>query len=283
MKTCLLFAAPIAALAAHNPYDPRGLRAPRRAADPVQCAYPTDKGCGRLTWPVAWSMRGSLYTYCYIDCPLGYFDKHRDLGVFAGVVGVDHYWTHQGMPCIDGVPQEFEAQDAFARATKASFPGTRILEYRITDAVPYTKVVHDAMVEHPDWFVRWHHEPNANGSICVVPPEAQTGRPGDNCSWPIQAAAYDFSNPVVREWYQENIIKPVMVAGDGVWLERVSLQLDSVTRREPCTCCHRRRRSPALTLVLPFLPLTAATVPTTAPISAAATTTGAASPRPTPL
>jgi hypothetical protein len=63
-----------------------------------------------------------------------------------------------------------------------------MLLYRITDAVPYDAVVHDAMVEHPDWFVRWHHAPNNNGSICVVPPEAQTGRPGDNCSWPIQAA-----------------------------------------------------------------------------------------------
>jgi hypothetical protein len=220
MKSVLaLLAAPLATLAAHDPRDPRGLRAPRRAADPVQCAYPTDKGCGRLTWPVTWSMRESLYTYCYINCPLDYFDKHRELGVFGGVVGVDHYWTHQGMPCVNGVPQEFEAQDAFARATKASFPGTRILQYRITDAVPYTKVVHDAMVEHPDWFVRWHHEPNSNGSICVVPPEAQTGRPGDNCSWPIQAAAYDFSNPIVRDWFQENIIKPVMVAGDGVWLD----------------------------------------------------------------
>jgi len=92
------------------------------------------------------------------------------------------------MPCIDGVPQEFAMQDAFALATKARFPGTRMLLYRITDAVPYDAVVHDAMVEHPDWFVRWHHAPNNNGSICVVPPEAQTGRPGDNCSWPIQAA-----------------------------------------------------------------------------------------------
>ena len=123
------------------------------------------------------------------------------------------------MPCVDGVPQEFEAQDAFARATKASFPGTRILEYRITDAVPYTKVVHDAMVQHPDWFVRWHHAPNANGSICVVPPEAETNRPGDNCSWPIQAAAYDWNVSDVRDWYFREVIEPVMVAGDGVWLD----------------------------------------------------------------
>ena len=36
-------------------------------------------------------MRGSLYAYCYITCPLAYFDSHRELGVFAGVVGLDHY------------------------------------------------------------------------------------------------------------------------------------------------------------------------------------------------
>ena len=45
---------------------------------------------------------------------------------------------HQGMPCVNGRPQEFEHQDDFAIATKARFPGTRILQYRITDAVPCT-------------------------------------------------------------------------------------------------------------------------------------------------
>ena len=123
------------------------------------------------------------------------------------------------MPCIDGVPQEFAMQDAFALATKARFPGTRMLLYRITDAVPYDAVVHDAMVEHPEWFVRWTHAPNNNGSICVVPPEAQTGRPGDNCSWPIQAAAYDWNNSLVRDFFLEKVVKPVMKAGDGVWLD----------------------------------------------------------------
>ena len=198
----------------------RARRAARRAgADPTQCAYPVDTGCGPLRWPTTWSMRSSLYTYCFEVCPLAFFEAHPELGSFAGVVGVDHYWTHQGMPCIDGVPQEFEAQDAFAVALKRTFPGSRMLQYRITDAVPYTKVVHDAMVEHPDWFVRWTHAPNNNGSICVVPPEAQTGRPGDNCSWPIQAAAYDWSNPTVREWFMESVIKPVMTYADGVWLD----------------------------------------------------------------
>ena len=64
--------------------------------------------------------------------PLDFFANNTHLGVFAGVVGVDHYHTDQGMPCINGRPQEFEHQDAFAIATKAQFPGTRVLEYRIT-------------------------------------------------------------------------------------------------------------------------------------------------------
>ena len=49
--------------------------------------------------------------------------------------------------------------------------------------------------------------------------EHGTGRPGDNCAWEIRAAAYDFSQQIVREWFLNNIIKPVMVHGDGVWLD----------------------------------------------------------------
>lgn len=166
-------------------------------------------------------MRESLYTYCYEHCPLEAFANYSaaGLGTFGGVVAVDHYWTHQGMPCINGIPQEFAHQDAFADATKSTFPGTRVLQYRIGTAVPYAEVVHTAMVDHPEWFVRWHHAPNANGSVCTVPPEAQTGRPGDNCDWEIRAGMYDFSQAAVRDWYVNTIIKPVMVHGDGVWLD----------------------------------------------------------------
>lgn len=123
------------------------------------------------------------------------------------------------MPCVDGIPQEFAAQDAYADYVHAKFPGTRVLEYRIGTAVPYAQIVHDAMVEHPDWFVRWHHSPNNNMSVCTVPPEHKTGPPYGNCSWEIRAGMYDFSQEVVRDWYIENIIKPVMVHGDGVWLD----------------------------------------------------------------
>lgn len=76
------------------------------------------------------------------------------------------------------------------------------------------------MLSNPEYFIRWLHAPNNNGSICEMPyTEHGTGRPGDNCDWEIRAAAYDFSQQVVRDWFLENIVKPVMVHGDGVWLD----------------------------------------------------------------
>lgn len=71
-------------------------------SSPTQCAYPSAKGCGIPTWKISYAMRNSLYTYCYETCPLAFLSQHKDLGVFGGVVGVDHYWTQQGMPCING-------------------------------------------------------------------------------------------------------------------------------------------------------------------------------------
>lgn len=185
----------------------------------TQCPSPTSKGCAVPSWPTYWSMRQSLYTYCFEHCPLAFFQNNSHLGLFGGVVGVDHYWTQQGMPCINGRPQEFAAQDVFTLQTKATFPGTRVLQYRITTAVPDDGIVHDKMVSDPSAFIRWHHAPNDNGTICQMPyAEAKTGRPGDNCSWPIIASGYDYSQQEVQDWYLENIIKPVMKHADGVWL-----------------------------------------------------------------
>jgi hypothetical protein len=67
-------------------------------AIPTQCPDPTSKGCAKPNWPPVWAMRQSLYAYCYQHCPLDFFANHTQLGVFGGVVGVDHYWTQQGMP-----------------------------------------------------------------------------------------------------------------------------------------------------------------------------------------
>ena len=54
---------------------------------------------------------------------------HTGLLPYAGVVGVDHYWTHQGMPCKGGEPQEFAMQDALTLKWKAKFPDLRMLQY----------------------------------------------------------------------------------------------------------------------------------------------------------
>ena len=58
------------------------------AASPRQCPSPTNKGCGMPTWPNYWSMRNSIYTYCFEKCPLAFFANNTNLGVFGGVVRV---------------------------------------------------------------------------------------------------------------------------------------------------------------------------------------------------
>ena len=51
-------------------------------------------------------MAESTYTYCFGHCPLKSLANQTALGTFGGVVGVDHYWTKQGMPCVNGEPTE---------------------------------------------------------------------------------------------------------------------------------------------------------------------------------
>jgi len=65
-----------------------------------------DGGSGGCSPPTGskwdtWSMRESTYTYCYGGCVVDWLMDHTDelnLPLFAGVVGVDHYWTRQGVP-----------------------------------------------------------------------------------------------------------------------------------------------------------------------------------------
>ena len=88
-------------------------------------------------------MAGSTYQYCFPDdssCPMEWLiNNSKQLpGIFGGVTGVDHYYTHQGMPCVDGKPQEFALQDALASRWKTAFPTMRFLSYRILSAVNYS-------------------------------------------------------------------------------------------------------------------------------------------------
>ena len=116
-------------------------------------------------------------------------------------------------------------QDELAKSIKTSNPGTRVLEYRIDDAVSYDPVVHKKMLGDPAAFVRWHHKPHNNGSICenwdvgaFVDP-TRINNPKNNCSFHISSSAYDYTQPAVRTWYLDNIIKPTIQFGDGAWLD----------------------------------------------------------------
>jgi hypothetical protein len=178
-------------------------------------------------------MAGSTYNYCYAGCHMDWLINNSarlDLGAYAGVVGVDHYWTGQGVPCgPDGLPHEFDMQDALATTWKAQFPGMRFLSYRITSAVPYDAVIHDKIVSDPDYFIRWEHLPGStspgNGSVCFnhLSPcfndPRRINAPQHNCSFEIRAAAYNWNNPHVGEWYLQNVLYPSLVHCDGIWLD----------------------------------------------------------------
>jgi hypothetical protein len=145
-----------------------GSAAAAYAAAKPGCSAPVGRKWDR------WDMAGSTYNYCYAGCHMDWLINNSarlDLGAYAGVVGVDHYWTGQGVPCgPDGLPHEFDMQDALATTWKAQFPGMRFLSYRITSAVPYDAVIHDKIVSDPDYFIRWEHLPGStspgNGSVC---------------------------------------------------------------------------------------------------------------------
>lgn len=193
-----------------------------------------------------WDMAGSSYNYCYKGCHMPWFiankEKHS-LGAYAGVVGVDHYWTGQGVPCgSDGMPHEFDMQDALAAHWKSEFPGgMRYLSYRIPSAVAYDKVIQDKMVSDPDYFVRWKTEPDAATKAAQkCPPDGATCHAGDicvnnyspcfndpqrinapahNCSVHVTASAYNFLKPGVAEWYLENVLYRTLKVGDGMWMD----------------------------------------------------------------
>jgi hypothetical protein len=136
------------------------------------------------------------------------------------------------MPCIDGQPQEFAMQDALAVRWKKTFPTLRFLSYRILSAVPYNTVVKNKIDTDPDSVVRWRHQPGSaakagNGSVCYnyisgcFNDPHRINNPANNCSFPIRAAAYNWSNPDLGDWFLNEVVKPAMVHGDGIWLDGI--------------------------------------------------------------
>ena len=197
----------------------------------------TDGGNGGCSPPQGskwnrWDMAGSTYTYCYHDCPMDWFienTKKLSLNEFGGMVGVDHYWTKQGMPCVDGKPQEFQMQNNLSEYWKSSFPTMRFMSYRILSAVPYDMIVRDKMLSNPEYFIRWNHLPGStepgNGSICYNYISAcfndptRINDPSHHCSFEIRAAAYNWVEPGVIDWYVNSVIAPALDHCDGVWLD----------------------------------------------------------------
>ena len=97
------------------------------------------------------------------------------LGEYGGVVGVDHYWTHQGMPCVNGKPQEFVHQDALAQKWKAKFPTMKMLQYRILSAVNYDMVIQEKITsDRRTWRPRLFF--GTCSSCCPAPPNSSPGR-----------------------------------------------------------------------------------------------------------
>jgi len=199
----------------------------------------TDGGGGGCGPPVGkkwdtWSMRASTYTYCYGGCVVDWLMENTEalgLPLYAGVVGVDHYWTHQGVPCIDGKPQEFKLQDELAQRWKAKFPDLRMLQYRILSAIPSSMVVQKKILSDEDSVVRWRHEAggtgSGNGSVCYnyksgcFNDPKRINSPENKCNFPIRAAAYNWSNPSLGDWFLQKVVKPAMVHGDGIWLDGI--------------------------------------------------------------
>ena len=160
------------------------------------------------------------------------------------MVGVDHYWTHQGMPCVDGKPQEFVKQDALTLKWKSAFPTMKMLQYRILSAVNYDMVIQNKIDSDPDAVVRWGATslggagapgkcPSGFSGNCSSGDIAWNGKSGcfndpkrinneaNKCSFHISAAAYNWSNPAMSDWFQKEVVAPTLVHADGIWLDGI--------------------------------------------------------------
>ena len=195
----------------------------------------TDGGGGGCSPPVgaawaSWAMTDSTYTYCYNPgCPMQWLINNTASlpNPYRGVVGVDHYFTKQGMPCKGGEPQEFAMQDALSKEWKSHFPKMKFLAYRILSAVPYDMVVRNKILSDPTSVVRWASEPSAAtkeaqhlnssskvaGTVCYnqisgcFNSPTRINDPKHKCAFRIQAAAYNWSNPAMASWFLNEVHK----------------------------------------------------------------------------
>ena len=119
----------------------------------------------------------------------------------------------------------------------AAAAGTR--QYRILSAVNYDMVVQNKIETDPTSVVRWKHAAGnaaapANGScprgfsgtcgsgdVCWNGKSACFNNPtrinnkANKCDFHISAAAYNWSNPAIGDWFLEEVVKPTLVHADG--------------------------------------------------------------------
>eukprot|EP00656_Telonema_subtile_P029299 TRINITY_DN32447_c0_g1_i3.p1 TRINITY_DN32447_c0_g1~~TRINITY_DN32447_c0_g1_i3.p1 ORF type:complete len:341 (+),score=81.41 TRINITY_DN32447_c0_g1_i3:141-1163(+) len=127
--------------------------------------------------------------------------------------------------------REFSLQDALTLRWKAKFPEMRVLQYRILSAVPYDMVVQDKIMTDPNAVVRWRHQPGSsaagNGSVCYnyvsgcFNDPGRINDPANHCDFPIRAAAYNWSNPALADWFLKEVVAPAMIHADGIWLDGI--------------------------------------------------------------
>ena len=104
----------------------------------------------------------------------------------------------------------------------------RLLQYRILSAVNYDMAVQNKIKSDPDAVIRWRHAPGdasqpGNGSVCwnhksgCFNDPHRINNPANKCGFHISAAAYNWSNPSLKEWFIQEVVAPSLVHADGIW------------------------------------------------------------------
>lgn len=93
-------------------------------------------------------------------------------------------------------------------------------------------VVQNKVLTDHDAVVRWRHAPGSistpgNDSVCYNHISAcfndptRINDPTHNCSFHISAAAYNWTNPTLAQWYVDEVVAPSLVHADGIWLDGI--------------------------------------------------------------